>query len=395
MPAESPLSKRIKRHVVGRLRTYFAATSPGFETICLNELLSLPLSGKEVRAVSGGVEFRGRLKDCYLANLNLRTANRILMRIQTFKATNFNQFEKKLLDIPWQLYLRADQHPKIQVTTRHCRLYHSEAISERTLTGIIGCMAEKDFMEDGGDMSSVRQNVYVRGMGDRFTMSIDSSGDSLYKRGIKKHPGTAPLRETAAAAALMLAGYSGSQPLIDPMCGTGTFALEAALMAKNIPAGWFRDFAFMHWPSFQPKRWAYLKRQSEKHFLNLKKPQIWASDIDSSACSRLAERISNFNLHDAISVMNTNFFDLIPTALTGRTGIITINPPYGRRIGSKRESEQLFKEICHRLNQHYKGWTLALILPHKKLVKYIPFQLAGYPLSHGGLHLNLMVGRIA
>lgn len=395
MSPESPLSKRIKRHVVGRLRTYFAATSPGFENVCLHELHDLPLSNKAASIVSGGVEFQGHLIDCYLANLYLRTANRILMRIQTFKATNFNQLEKKLFDIPWELYLRAEQHPIIHVSTRHCRLYHSEAISERTLTGIAGRMAKEDFIEDKEDISSVRQNVYVRGIDDRFTVSIDSSGDSLYKRGIKKQSGIAPLRETAGSAALMLGGYTGSESLLDPMCGTGTFALEAALMAKNIPPGWFRDFAFMCWPSFQPKRWAYLKRQSEKQVINLTKPMIRASDADPSACLRLEECIAEFNLSDAITIDHKDFFDLLPTELAIQMGFVAINPPYGRRIGSKRESEQLFKAICSRLNQHYKGWRLVLIVPHKKLAKHIPFELREYPLSHGGLKLRLMVGRIA
>jgi putative N6-adenine-specific DNA methylase len=395
MPSESALSKRIKRHVVGRPRTYFVATSPGFENTCLHELNGLALSRKSAAIVSGGVEFQGQLTDCYLTNLHLRTANRILMRIQTFKATNFNQLEKKLFDIPWELYLRAEQHPKIHVSTRHCRLYHSEAISERALTGIAGRMAKKDFMENEESLSAVGQNVYVRGADDRFTISIDSSGVNLYKRGIKKHRGTAPLRETTAAAALMLAGYTGSEPLVDPMCGSGTIALEAALVAKNIPSGWFRDFAFMHWPSFRSKRWAYLKRQSERHVVNLKKPMIRASDADPSACLRLEECIAEFNLSDAVTIDHKNFFDLLPTELAIQMGFVAINPPYGRRIGSKPESEQLFKAICSRLNQHYKGWRLVLIVPHKKLAKHIPFKLREYPLSHGGLKLRLMVGRIA
>ena len=161
MPSESPLSKRIKRHVVGRIRTYFAATSPGFENICLNELFSLPLSNKEISVVSGGAEFKGRLQDCYIANLNLRSANRILMRIQTFKAANFSQLEKKLSDIPWELYLRAEQYPKIHVTTRHCRLYHKEAISGRFLTSIANRMAKNEFANESEELFSLTQKQGV------------------------------------------------------------------------------------------------------------------------------------------------------------------------------------------------------------------------------------------
>ena len=395
MPTESPLSKRIKRHVVGRIRTYFAATSPGFEQLCLNELQVLPLSVKQASVLPGGVEYKGRLHDCYLANLNLRSANRILMRIQTFKAANFNQLEKKLSDIPWELYLRAEQYPKIHVTTRHCRLYHTEAIAERFLASIAERMAKNEFTDEGEELSSFKQKVYVRGLDDRFTLSIDSSGDNLYKRGIKRHLGPAPLRETMAAAALMLAGYTGKEPLIDPMCGSGTLSLEAALIAKKMPPGWFRNFAFMNWPSFRPKRWEYLKRQSEKEFLTLKKPLIWASDVNPSACSQLEECIAKFNLLDAISVAHINFFELLPADMTDQIGLVAINPPYGRRIGSRRESNQLFKAVCNRLRQHYKGWKFAVVLPDKKLANYLPSQSRAYPFAHGGLKPMLMIGRIS
>jgi putative N6-adenine-specific DNA methylase len=395
MSSESPFIKRIKRHVIGRRREYFAVTAPGFEKLCLNELRSLALDNLAASAGSGGVAFKGRLQDCYLANLNLRTANRILMRIETVNAINFSQLQKKLSDISWELFLRAEQVPQMHVTTRHCRLYHTEAISERLLKAIAARGKNIEFMAPDEDLPFAPQNIYVRGVDDRFSVSIDSSGENLYKRGIKKHTGSAPLRETAAAAALMLAGYTGSEPLVDPMCGTGTFALEAALMAKNIPPGWFRDFAFMGWPSYQHKRWEYLKRQSEKHVVNLTKPMIRASDADPSAFLRLEECIAKFNLLDAVSIDHRNFFDLLPTELSIQMGFVAINPPYGRRIGSKRESEQLFKAICSRLNQYYKGWRLVLIMPHKKLAKHIPFKLSEYPLSHGGLKLRLMVGRIA
>ncbi len=133
MSSELPLIKRIKRHVIGRRREYFAVTAPGFEELCFNELRSLVPDNSAASASTGGVAFKGRLQECYLANLNLRTANRILMRIETINATSFSQLQKKLSDISWELFLRADQVPQMHVTTRHCRLYHTCA---KTHTGI-------------------------------------------------------------------------------------------------------------------------------------------------------------------------------------------------------------------------------------------------------------------
>jgi len=395
MSSESSLTKRIKRHVIGRRRTYFAATSPGFETICHEELSPLGLSIENVSVVEGGVEFDGRLQECYQANLHLRTASRILLRIDQFKASSFRQLEKKVAGIPWELYLPPTVLPDIHVTTKHCRLYHTAAIGQRFLDGISRQPLSRDFDGGGGEKTLSDLNIFVRGVDDRFTVSIDSSGNHLHKRGLKRHHGKAPIRETLAAAALRLIGYNGSEPLIDPMCGTGTFSLEAALMAKNIPPGWFREFAFMHWPSFSQKRWEYLKRQCETRFSDHPKPVIFASDRDLSACSRLEKCLQQNHLSEIIKVSRKNFFDFLPGELTDQTGIVVINPPYGKRLGSLEESETFFMDTCDKLKQAYKGWKVVLVAPHRKIVKKMPFKLDAHPFFHGGLKPVLMTGKIS
>jgi putative N6-adenine-specific DNA methylase len=316
------------------------------------------------------------------------------MRIETVNATSFSQLQKKLSDISWELFLRADQVPQMHVTTRHCRLYHTEAISERILKAIAARKTNTEFMAPAEKLPLSPQNIYVRGVDDHFTVSIDSSGDRLHKRGLKRHSGKAPLRETIAAAALLLSGYDGIKPLIDPMCGTGTFSLEAALMAKNIPPGWFREFAFMRWPSFRQTQWEYLKRQCEMHFTSPETPLIFASDKDPSAGRRLKKCLIQHNLLDAVNVAQKNFLHFSPRELTDQTGMIAINPPYGRRMGNLEESEQFFLSICAKLEQEYMGWKLVLIAPSKLLEKKVPFKLKTYPLFHGGLILKLMVGNI-
>ena len=394
MSALSPLTKRIKRHVIGRRRDYFATTAPGFESLCLNELHSSVPNHLAAATDTGGVAFKGRLQECYLANLKLRIANRILMRIETLTAFSFSQLQEKLSNISWELFLKADQVPRTHVTTRHCKLYHTEAISERMLNAIAARKKKTAFMVSDKRLESLPQNIYVRGVDDRFTVSIDSSGDSLYKRGLKQHTGTAPLRETLAAASLSLAGYSGKEPLVDPMCGTGTYSLEAALIAKKIPPGWYRDFAFMRWPAYRARRFEYLKRQSEECFVQPEKPLIFASDKDPLACRRLEHCTQQFGLSDAIHIINADFFELVPGDFTDQPGIVILNPPYGRRIGTRQESIEMFQTICQTLVHKYKGWKLVLIAPSKQLEKKVPFKLKKYPLMHGGLALKLMVGKI-
>ena len=394
MFSQSSLLKRIKRHVIGRERTFFAATPPGFEAVCLTELLKLHPEPGKAKAIPGGVEFTGRLEVCYQANLNLRTANRILMRIHSFKSTNFRQLEKKLLDLPWELYLQTGSLPHIHVTTKHCRLHHSGAIAQRFQTAISERRSDITASVANQNISSIPHNIYVRGIDDRFTVSIDSSGDLLYKRGLKKHTVKAPLRETLASAALLLADYAPGIPLLDPLCGAGTFSLEAALIAKRIPAGWFRDFAFSQWPSFLPKRWNYIKRQSESAFVRSRQPMVFASDTDPDACQALKDCVEEFDLSDTIRIHQKDFFDLDPRELTEQKGIICLNPPYGRRLGGRRQSEEFFEAICKELKRVYAGWKLVLIAPSKKLAGTVPFQTKKFRIFHGGLKLVLLVGKI-
>ena len=394
MSIESPLSKRIKRHVIGRRRSYFAAASPGFEALCHRELSDLGLSMENVSVVEGGVEFKGQLQDCYQANLHLRTASRILLRIDSFRASDFRQLEKKVAGIPWELYLPPKGLPQIHVTTKHCRLYHTDAVGQRFLDGIAKHGSNGEYSREEIDLPLSNPTVFVRGLDDRFSISIDSSGDHLHKRGLKRHHGKAPLRETIAAAALLLAGYDGAAPLIDPMCGTGTFSLEAALIAKKIPPGWFREFAFQHWPSFSQKRWDYLKRQCETRIRTPRRPMIFASDQDSAACGRLETCIQQSLLSDIITVAQKNFFDFVPGELTDQTGLVVINPPYGVRLGSLEKSEMLFVAIGDKLRRAYKGWKVVLVAPDKKLIKKMPFKLDALPFFHGGLQPALMFGRI-
>ncbi len=382
-------TKRIKRHVVGKRHDFFAATTPGVESLCRQELATLGIAGC---AVAGGVEFTGRLHECYLANLHLRTAGRILMRIHSFQATSFPALEREALRFGWELFLPQGAAPRIQVATRHCRLHHTEAIAERVLRGIrehVGTPAE---MPPG--TSPPLQQVFIRGTDDRFIVSIDSSGANLYLRGIKTHGGAAPLRETLAAAALAWCGYTAGDVLMDPMCGAGSFALEAALWAKQIPPGWFRDFAFTGWPAFSDRRWAHMKQTAAAGFLMLEAPRILASDIDPEACRRLEACIAASGLDDAVAVRCRDFFSLDPAELTRSPGILVLNPPYGRRLGAPGGGRAFQRRIVERLAACYRGWRLALVAPQDTWTLPIPFPHEARPFLHGGMRVVLVVGDV-
>jgi len=381
------LEKRIKRHVVGKPHDFFAVTAPGFEDLCRSELTSLGLNGQ---AVAGGVEFTGRLHECYLANLSLRTASRVLMRAHSFRAVHFSELEKQVGAWAWELFLKPGSVRKIHVTTHHCRLHHTDALAERIRDGIGRRLHPFGQTEPTAGF----QQVFVRGLDDHFTVSIDSSGEHLYRRGIKTHPGRAPLRETLAAAALLHGGYTGAETLLDPMCGTGTFSLEAALIAKNIPPGWFREFAFTTWPGFRAQRWEYLRRKAAERFAALRTPRIFASDIDPEACSALEEGLRTRGLSDAVAVACRDFFDLVPQDLTDRPGVVVVNPPYGRRLGRAAESRELIRAVIARFREHYRGWKFILVAPAGRDLPETGSPVEVYRVFHGGLSVNVMVGRV-
>ena len=383
--------KRVKRHVTGREKKFFAATSPGLESVCLDELESLAGTGKEFSKEEGGVLFAGRITDCYSANLNLRTANRLLMRIAEFKATNFMQLEKKLSGFPWELYIAENCRSEINTSSIRSRLYHKEAIAGRFLESI-GKRLNSSVISGQWYDTPALQRIFVRLSDDKVTVSLDSSGEMLYRRGIKIHRAAAPLRETTAAAILRIAGYDGSKPLIDPMCGSGTFSIEAAMISQNIPAGFFREFAFMRWPCFEPKRWAYIKRTAESGIKQALSPMIFSSDIDADACGALTSCIKKHDMLKTVEDAKKDFFDLVPSALTKYKGLVVINPPYGHRMGSRSESVKLFIAVCKKLKKDFSGWKAALIAPDITLQNAL--SLKTQTLFHGGLKIHLLYGKI-
>ncbi|WP_155318089.1 THUMP domain-containing class I SAM-dependent RNA methyltransferase [Desulfosarcina alkanivorans] len=206
----------------------------------------------------GGVTFGGRFVDCQRANLYVRTATRVLMRIGSFLATNVRRLEKKSAGVPWELFLPPGILPEIKVRSRRSRLYHTDVISR----ALRQSMARRLGRPPGSSRPDRPQTLFVRVVEDRYTLSLDSTGAPLYKRGLKSGPARAPLRETQAAAILMAAGYDPGRPLVDPLCGSGTFSLEAAMMAKRMAPGVKRDFAFMDWPAFRESRWAFFRRSA-------------------------------------------------------------------------------------------------------------------------------------
>lgn len=292
----NPLEKRIKRQIHGKSHRFVAIAPLGFEETLVQELKNFKIEGAAFKVIADGkVEFNTKLAEAWKAVAYSRIANRVLMEIGTFNATNFGQLEKKIAEIPWELYLfnakfkiqnsklngagnlnsagknncTENSSPfRIHVSCKHSRLYHSDAIAERVLPLIYSRL--QDFgIEDGLDDNGTAgpQNLYIDFVDDRCTLWLDIAGEELYKRGHERFVAEAPLKETIAAAMIFegtkIAGAesTGKILIVDPMAGSGTFSLETAYMANSLIPGKCRDFALKHQPGFKEAAWKHICSQ--------------------------------------------------------------------------------------------------------------------------------------
>jgi putative N6-adenine-specific DNA methylase len=312
------------------------------------------------------------------------------MRVHRFTAVHFGQLERQLARIAWELYLpeRAEILPKVSLHSS--RIFHSTAVAERVLAA-----AGMNRNETGARRTpSTTQRIYIRAVKDRFMVSLDGSGELLYRRGIKTQGGRAPLRETLAAAVLLLAGWDRSRLLVNPMCGSGTLAVEAALMAQNIPPGRYRKFAFQRWPGFQPGRWRHLLREAEKKIRIADRPLVFSSDSDGDACRRLASMLAKSDWAPAVRIEQRDFFDLKAPRPANGPGMLAINPPFGLRLENRDRARRLLVEIGRRLRACWRGWKLALLSPESNADTRLCLTLNKRPLVHGGRRLYLYSGRV-
>lgn len=384
-PATNPLARRLKKYITSRPHEYFAVTAPRLEKICEKELSSI-LPQNELFVQQGGITFFGRPESMYLANLHLRSATRILMRIGNFKALNFDEFAAKMAKLNFDLYLTGDLLPQITAKAHHCKLYHSEALADTAMRYF------REFFPNAADGPD-NPHIYIRGTDDRFEISLDTSGDLLYKRGLKTHGGAAPLRETLAYAILQKAGYKGG-PLMDPMCGSGTFSLEAAFTASHIAPGLLREFAFCNTPFFNAPQWEYLKKQARAQQKTPPgKPLIIASDKDAETCAKLKTVITKQELAPWVRVVPKDFFGLSPKTFFGdRPGLVVLNPPYGLRLLERAEAENLYGAICRKLTADFPNWRYAVVTPRKDWLELK--NIRWHKIWHGGLDLYLATGQI-
>ncbi len=380
----------------------FAITAPGLETLAAGELHSLGIP--EAAAEAGGVAFRGGLTDVYRANLWLRTATRIVARAGEFGARAFYELEKGAKQVPWERWLGGGRPVQIRVTCRKSKLYHSDAVAERVASAIAsragkaGAITARSGGADIDDDDAAQERggaqlIAVRMLHDRCTISIDSSGPLLHRRGYRLATAKAPLRETLAAAALFASGWDPAAPLIDPLCGAGTIAIEAALMARGIAPGSRRDFAFMSWPSFDAGLWATVRDDSLASALPAAPAPIIASDRDEGAIAAAAANAERAGVVADLTLSRRALSAIEPPA---GPGWLVTNPPYGVRVGDAGGGlRDLYAQLGNTARETMNGWTIAMVSAEPALERAT--KLGFEPViktRNGGIPVRIVVARV-
>jgi putative N6-adenine-specific DNA methylase len=379
---------------------YYVSCPPGLEPMLAKEYHTLGMTRLKIPVEqdhdekpttgddTGGMEFEGPLEHVYLANLHMRTASRVIIRLAEFKVITFAELRKKASKLPWELFLQPGIGINIHATCRKSRLYHSDAVAERVLAAITDHFTGLKKTVPLLGNAETTQTIHVRLNHDECTLSVDSSGDLLHRRGYRQAVTKAPLRENIAAGMLLTTGWDMKAPLIDPFCGSGTIPIEAALLAQNIPPGITRKFQFMEWPMFNDKKWLEILDQAKKN-IQPSHLDVFGYDRDTGAVEMAAANASRAGQKDTIQFARQAISDLVPT---GTPGWIVTNPPYGIRIQENKDLRDLYARFGSILKSSFKAWKVCLLSNDDRLIANLNL---GEPhkkiaLTNGGIPVNLV-----
>lgn len=354
----------------------FLVCNPGLEPVLCDEARAAGFAG--VRAVPGGVEATGGWAEVWRANLELRGATRVLVRVGEFRAFHLAQLDKRARKFPWGEVLRPDVPVSVEATCKASKIYHDRAAAQRVAKAIteeLGAPVTKD--------AAVR--VMVRIEDNLVTISVDTTGESLHKRGHKAAVGKAPMRETLAALFLRQCGYTGTETVVDPMCGSGTFPIEAAEIALGLQPGRTRRFAFEDLATFDQPGVDTLRRGPGSDTTL----RFVGSDRDAGAVKNAQANADRAGVAHVTDFRQGAISDLTPPE--GAPGLVIINPPYGGRIGNRKMLFALYGSVGEVLMTRFRGWRVGIITDDGGLAKAtgLPFLPVGRAVDHGGLKVKL------
>jgi putative N6-adenine-specific DNA methylase len=374
------------RAIAEPLLDLFAVVTPGLESAVAEELAELGIRGA---AEHGGVAWQGPLDEVFRANLRLRSAGRVLVRIAFFGARTFYELERHARRVPWQRYLPAGSGVRFRVSSGRSKLYHERAIEQRLRDAV-------DHVVGAGAVGAGESEALfvVRGHRDRWTISVDSSGDNLHLRGYRQAVAKAPMRETLAAGLLRAMQWRGDRPLLDPLCGSGTIPIEAALLARRIAPGLAnpllgpRRYAFEAWPAHDPAAWAAEVDRAREEVLPRSPAAIHGSDRDAGAVEAAHANAERAGVPDDLRIEHLPLSAAQPPE---GTGLMLCNPPYGHRVGERAPLRNLYAALGRLSRERLHGWDVGILAADPVLIGHLGLPVEeALRTTNGGIPVRLM-----
>ncbi len=362
----------------------FAVVLPGLEKLVRDELAGL--SVHDIEVMDGGVGFAASPDALCRVNLRARCITRVLVRLAEFKALSFPELFNKNRKIAWERYISKNLPVQVRASCHQSRLMHSGRVEQAVFDAVRGRLGFD--VREASSAEGEIQRVTARLVHDRCVISVDSSGERLDRRGYRLHAGRAPIRETAAAGILQWMAWTPDEPLVLPMCGSGTFAIEAALSGFERAVNLDHAFSMLHWPMLKQRRWQRIRDKAEK----MKKARpllIKASDIDPDILQQAILNAERAGTGDTICFRQLDVFDLLPPHDISTPGVLLCNPPYGERI--KGDVSGLYKKLGELFRDAFSGWRMGVIVPDQVCERAIGLSAKRrLKIKHGGKWVHVL-----
>ncbi|MFC2098798.1 class I SAM-dependent RNA methyltransferase [Bacteroidota bacterium] len=346
------------------MKDLIATTLFGLEDILSGELQAL--GAESVRTHNRAVSFAGDKAMIYRANYHLRTALRILKPIRSFPAQNENDIYREIREIGWERHVETRDLIAVETVLLSKKYRHSGFISQRVKDGIVDRFRDRTGKRPSVDLKDPNVRIHIHLTDTHCSVSLDSSGDSLHKRGYRTQPYKAPLNEVLAAGMLYLSGWSPEIAFLNPMCGSGTLCIEAGMIARGLPGGHFRNgFGFQKWKDYDPVLFESIRR--ERYLTEHEKFRIYACDVAPEAIQATQQNLASAGMLGKVELKRTAFESW---DIAMGEGILIMNPPYGERMEDGNLSE-LYRSIGDTLKQKYKGFQAWVLSGNPEALKHL------------------------
>ncbi len=399
------LDRRVKRHIIATPQKLFLALQPGLEEAGELELTRMGLKTEREKE-AGSLRSEVKLEELWQIVLTGRSFSRIYLRLDEFKADGFAELKKKLARIQWELYIREGCEYRVKISTARSRLH----VHDKIIKSLNHCLTEhfealeglSPRLTESKQKDPEIQTIIIRAVDDRFTISLDAGGGALYKRGYRQNINGAPLKENIAASLLILCGLGSdgieTGELIDPMCGSGTFSLEALSMTSGALRSPGTSYPFEYWPSFRPGRFNWLVQELAKKEKTALK--VNASDLDSKSLETAALNLAQLKSDCARDDLHwdmgeSDFFKASLSEGTDREkALLILNPPYGRRLALEDQTA-FFRKLGERIKSEYRGVRWGIIVPGMECEKALGLKWdKKYLFKNGGFPVSFITGRV-